>query len=371
MARDVSALTQVIAVVRATPVVIPYDRPIQTAVGTMPHGSFVLVDVETEAGVRGYAYVRCYTPLALAPVAQLVRGVGASLQGSPLEPIRLWTELRKSFQLLGVEGLVGLALNAIDMALWDALARSADLPLVALLGGHPHPVTAYKSLRSMQIDDALREAEEAVGLGFTAIKVKLGSGSGVQDRELLHELREAVGSEVDLMCDYNQTLTYSEALARMKALDEIGLRWIEEPLPARDLVGLSRLVDARITPIQAGESWWSPDECAASVRAHASDLVMLDVARIGGVTGWLRAAAIAEAAGLKISSHTFPEFSVHLLAAAPNADLLEWMDSAADVSQAKVKLGDGTLEVPDAPGVGMVWDDDAVQRLSAKASLPH
>ncbi len=354
----------IIGSIRARAVDVPYERPMQTAAGTMTSASLVLVDLETTGGVTGRAYVRCYTPLVVGPVAELVRGVGEKLEGDRLRPRDNWAELRARFRLLGVEGVVGLALNAIDMASWDALARAADMSLARLLGSSVESVPAYASLRSSAIADVREEVEEAVAAGFQAIKLKVGGRPLAEDYEVLSHVRDLVGDRLDLMCDYNQSLTTAEAEARIRALSHLDLRWVEEPLPASDLEGYRRLAAATTTPIQAGESWWSPEEAYRSIRACASDVVMLDVARVGGVTGWLRAAAVAEAAGLKVSSHTFPEFSAQLLAATANADLLEWLDAAVPLNATPIEIINGAAVVPEGAGAGIVWDEDAVERYA-------
>ncbi len=161
----------------ARPVVIPYERPIQTAFGSMPDAAFVLVDIETEDGIRGSSYVRCYGRIAQAPVVDFIRGLENVIVGQGLAPVDLWTKLRGQFRLLGSEGVVGLGLNAVDMAAWDALARSMRLPLARLLGSEAKTVPAYMSLRSIRMNDALQEADEACALGFDAVKVKAGMTS--------------------------------------------------------------------------------------------------------------------------------------------------------------------------------------------------
>lgn len=354
--------TDTLSSVTATGVELPYDRPIQTAFGAMASADLVLVDVTTSDGVRGCAYVRCYSPLAMRPVVELVNAIGASLVGEPLAPVPIWRELRGRFRLLGTEGLIGLAVNGIDMAIWDALACRLGLPLAALLGGRPRPLQAYASLRSMHAADVAEEAVERCTEGFRALKVKVGSGDMAADRTVLEALREAVGSSVDLMCDFNQSLGATEAIRRIEAFADVGLRWVEEPVLSQDL-GAMALVAARTSvAIQAGESWWSPEEAARNVAGRACDLVMLDVARIGGVTGWCRAAAAADAAGLAVSSHTFPEFSIQLLVASTHVDLAEWLDSVNPLVVHPLVVDNGVVQVPDRPGAGIEWDPEAVER---------
>ena len=153
-----------------------------------------------------------------------------------------------------------------------------------------------------------------------------------------------------------------EAIARVQALDGEGLGWIEEPALADDYEGYARIREKARTPIQMGENWWGTHEMAKCLAAGATDLGMPDAMKIGGVSGWLRAAALAEAAGLPVSSHLFPEVSAHLLAVSPTAHWLEYVDWANPILQEPLRIEGGHAIVPDAPGCGIAWDEAAVQR---------
>jgi mandelate racemase len=351
---------------RVRAVDVPMTRPLQTAAGVIPSTPLALIDLISEEGVTGTTYVFCYSRAGLAAVVAALRELGPELAGADLAPVPLWLRLRARFRLLGTSGAIGLALNGIDMAAWDAAARAANLPLAALLGGRAGgTVTAYGSLKSMRPRDLADEAAERVAEGgFRHLKLKIGGGDLAGDLAAIAAVREAAGEDVGLMVDYNQSLTLTEALARIRVLDGEGLTWIEEPLPAEDLDGYARLCAAVRTPIQAGESWWSPEEAARSVAARASDLVMPDVARVGGVTGWLRAAAVAGAAGLRISTHVYPEVSGHLLAATPGAHLLEDLDKTRPLLDPALVYTDGDLTLPSTPGSGVAFDPQAVERFS-------
>jgi mandelate racemase len=328
---------------RVRPVNLPLERPIQTAAAEIPTSPLVLLDIETEEGVTGCSYVFCYTPVAMAATAAALGEI--DLAGEDLAPVPLWNALRKRFMLLGASGVLGFALAAIDMAAWDAQARAAERPLVELLGGSAEtPVAAYAGMRSMRPVDAAREAEEWLAAGHRELKVKLGG----RDPDL-----EVIGAlpDVPLMVDYNQTLTRAEARRRLWALEGEGLQWVEEPIAAEDVEGLAALAAEFDTPIQAGESWWGPGEARRSIEAQGSDFVMLDVARIGGVTGWLRAAALAETAGVPLSSHAYPELSAHLLAASPMRHRLEHSDHTGHLIAEPLVVKDGFT----TPGPPLTW----------------
>jgi mandelate racemase len=324
----------------------------------------VLIDLATEEGVVGRSYVRCYTPLALEPLARLIANLEATLVGKSAAPARVEAALQRQFRLIGPQGLTGAAMAGIDMALWDARARLHGLPLVTLLGGEPGPVPAYASLRTMSPAGAAAEAEEALALGFRAIKLKVGRADLHADLEAVAAVRRVVGDGIRLMVDYNQSLSVAEAIERGRALDDCGIYWIEEPTRADDFEGHARIAASVRTAIQLGENWWGPHDMAKSIRAHASDHVMLDVMKLGGVTGWLRAAALAHASGLRASSHTFPEFSAHLLGVTPTAHYLEYLDHAAPILQRPIRIQDGSAWIGDEPGAGVEWNEEAIRRIA-------
>ena len=178
-------------------------------------------------------------------------------------------------------------------------------------------------------------------------------------------VRERVGPDVTLMCDFNQKLTPAEALIRGRLLDDASLAWIEEPIRHDDYAGCARIARELRTPIQIGENLLSTMDFAQALAAGASDYVMPDMQRIGGVTGFLRAAALAQAHNMEMSSHLFPEVSAHLLAVTPTCHWLEFVDWAAPVLAEPLAVTDGHVRVPSRPGNGMTWNEEAVARFAA------
>ena len=356
----------VIRAVRARGVDLALARPVETAAGVMRTAPLVLVDLDTEAGITGRSYVRCYTPIALDPLARLIVNLEELVKGDPAEPAWVEDKLQRHFRLLGPQGLTGIAIAAIDMALWDVCAKAAGVPLVTLLGGRPTAVPTYASLRSMRPASAAGEAEELAARGFTAVKLKLGGGDLDADLAAIRAVHDALGDGVDLLVDYNQSLSVDEAVDRVRVLDDQNLYWIEEPTRADDYDGHARIAAAAATPIQLGENWWGPNDMAKSLAAHASDHVTLDVMKLGGISGWRRAAALAESAGLPASSHTFPELSAHLLAVTPTAHRLEYLDHAGPILTAPVRIEAGHAWPTDQPGSGLEWNEELIGRLLAR-----
>ena len=341
---------------------VPLSRPHSTAGGTVSEAPLVLVDLMTNEGITGSAYVFCYTPLALAPVARLVENLEAVIAGMILAPLAIERTLQARFRLLGPQGLTGIAMAAIDMAAWDALARAVGLPLVRLLGGESRPTPVYHSLGMGGAELAGREAEESTTAGFRGVKYKVGYPDVQTDLEVVCAARKAGGDDLIIMVDYNQSLDVPEAVRRGRVLDGEGIGWIEEPTTADDVAGHAQIAREVATPIQLGENWWGTHDMAKSLAAGASDYVMVDLMKIGGISGWLRAAALAEPGGVRLSSHLFPEVSVHLMTVTPSAHWLEWLDLASPILQEPLRIVDGYATPGDAPGSGIAWNEEAVAR---------
>jgi len=343
----------------------PLSQPHKTASGTIEAAPLVLLDIETDAGVTGSTYVFVYTPMALKPVASLLGDLESLLVGSAVEPSVVSEMLQAKFRLLGNQGLTGIAVAAVDMALWDALARIANLPLARLLGAAPKPLAVYDSLGQMSPDSTAAEVSTSLRRGFQAFKVKAGHPNPVTDVEVVRAIRKEAGDQAWVAADFNQAFTATESVSRMRLLDHEGLAWIEEPVRAEDHAGHANVRAAIATPVQTGENWWGIPDMAKSTAAGASDFVMPDAMKIGGVTGWLKAASLAEANDLPVSSHLFSEVSAHLLAATPGAHMLEWLDVAGAVNQTPLTVSKGTVTAADTPGSGLTWDEKAVAKYQA------
>ncbi len=356
-----------IRALRARPVLVPINRPPVSASGAIPKAALVLFDLETDEGVTGRSYVFAFAPWTLAPIVGCAQALFEMVKGDPLAPVDIEAKLRRQLTLLDSPGLVGLALAGIDMAAWDALAQAQGVPLVKLLGGTVKPIPAYNStgLWLQPVETLADEAEALLAEGFTAVKLRVGRDDFAQDLAAVRAVKKRIGDRATLMCDFNQRLTVNEAIRRARALDGEGLYWIEEPVRHDDYEGYARIAAEAATPIQTGENLVDTFEMARAIALRSLDFVMPDVQRIGGVTGWLRAAALAHAHGIEISSHLFPEFSVHLLGVAPTCHWLEFMDWAVPLLQEPVRVKDGFASIPDRPGAGIQWDEAAVKRYSA------
>jgi mandelate racemase len=348
-------------------VVLTLKRPIVARIATIADWPLILIDLETEQGIVGRSYVAPYTVNVVRYLVPAIRDFGALLKGKPLAPIEIYTAARKSLHFVGYAGQSMVAASALDMAAWDALAKAADLPLCVLLGGRVGPVKAYNSNGLWLAEPAAVGAEAPVLRdegGFHGLKLRLGRTHLRDDIAAIESIRRAVGEDMALMADFNQGLDMAEALPRCHAIDDLGLTWIEEPILYENLAGAAKLAAQIKTPIQIGENFYGPRDLADALAAQACDFVMPDLMRIGGVTGWLRAAAIAGTAGIPMSTHLYPEFSAHVMRVTETAHWLEWQDWADPILQRPFPVKGGMVEIPDAPGAGVEWDEDAVRRYA-------
>jgi len=333
----------------------------QARITTAP---LMLIDLETEQGITGRSYLFCYLREAARPLATMLDELGALVKGGPVTPADTWPKLAKRFMLMGVQGIVRMAMAGLDVAAWDALALAAGVPLVTLLGGKPGPIRAYNScgLGLMTPPAVADEAEKLLAHGFSAVKLRLGYPTLQEDLAAVRAVRARIGDAIALMVDYNQALSVPVAIERGRALDREGIYWLEEPIRHDDYAGCAVLAKALKTPIQIGENFSLLGAMESAVAAKAADYVMPDLERIGGVTGWQRAAALAEAHRIDMSSHLFPEVSAHLLAVTPTCHYLEYVDWANAFVQEPLRIVDGCAVIPDRPGNGLVWDEAAVAR---------
>lgn len=344
-------------------VLVPVNPPHRTASGVVAKSPLVLIDIGCEGGLVGHSIVFTYTSIALKPVADLVAGFEDLLTGNGLNPVALNQMLLKRMRLIGSQGLVGMAIAGIDMALWDALARHQNLPLCQLLGGEQQAVKAYGGTGYDGELDTARQAEAWVKKGFTGVKAKIGYPTVAEDLRVIRAMRAAVGPDIDLMVDYNQSLWPTDAISRLSQLDDEGLSWIEEPIRAHDYTNTARIKDAIHTPIQSGENWWGPEDMQLALQADASDYVMPDVMKIGGISGWQKAVHLAEGAGKQVSSHLWPEVSAQLLAIQSTSHWLEYVDWWNPILAEPLVIENGQSMIDlNMFGSGVAWNEAAVQR---------
>jgi mandelate racemase len=353
--------------IRVRAVAAPMKRPLATSTGAVTVAPLLLIDLETDAGIVGRSYLFGIGRQTLPALAKLVEAMAEMVKGDAVAPFDIEKKLRARHTLLGVHNIVLFAMSGIDMAAWDALGQALGQPLVRVLGAVPKPVAAYnsKGLGLQETAKLVKEAGELVAEGFAAIKLRLGRPEARDDLAAIRAVKKEIGPDIVLMTDFNQALTVAEALKRGRMIDdEGGVYWIEEPVRADDFAGNAKVANEVGTPIQIGENFMGPEQMAQALAAGACDYAMPDAQRIGGVTGWMRAAALAQGAGMEMSSHLFPEVSCHLLAATPTCHWLEYVDWADPILEEPLAVRNGFVSIPERPGIGMRWNEDAVKRYA-------
>lgn len=350
--------------VHTVAVTVPMRFALGTSAATVRQAPLLLVDLLTDQDITGRSYVFCYRPSGSIAIAAVLREAVGLIAGERIAPAPLAAKLERRYALIGVTGVVRMALSALDMALWDALAVAAKLPLAALLGATPRALPAYNScgLGLMTPEAAADEAEFLLEGGFRAIKLRLGYTTLAQDLAVTRAVRRRLADSIAIMVDYNQALTVAEAMARGRAMADEGIYWIEEPIRHDDIGGYRRLACELALPVQLGENFDGAKAMTAALDAAACDLVMPDAARIGGVTGWIQAAGVAASRDIDMSSHLLPEASAHLLAASPTAHWLEYVDWANAILAEPLAVTDGRAVASSSPGTGIAWNQDAVAR---------
>ncbi len=352
-----------LASIHARPVVLPLKRPIVARIATITEWPLILIDLVTEEGIVGRSYLEPYTIRTMRYLVPALHDFGEMLKGRPVAPFDLYDLARRSLHFVGYQGLSQIAVSGLDMAAWDALAKAAAMPLCVFLGGSPGPVRAYNS-NGLWLREPQAVAEEALELrdegSFSGLKLRLGRERARDDLATLEAVRKAVGEDMHLMVDFNQGLHLGEALERCHLLDDLGLAWIEEPIVYDNFDGYAQLAADLKTPIQIGENFYGPRDLHRALQMKACDFVMPDFMRIGGVTGWLRAAAIAGSAGVPMSTHLYPEVAAHVMRVTESAHWLEWQDWADPILQKSYEISNGLLYIPDVPGVGLEWNEQTV-----------
>jgi mandelate racemase len=349
--------------ITARAVVTPLEREVRTASGTIGESPLVLLDVLTDEGIVGRAYLFGYTPMTLKPLVCLIGQLEPELIGKRIVPQDLLKGLQDRYRLLGSQGLLGMVASGLDMAYWDALGKAADAPVVSLLGGEPKALRAYDSYGMVDPSKDEKALRASLDQGFRAIKIKVGFADPKQDVDVVRTVRDMIGPDIVMMVDYNQSLTPNEAIRRIRQIEPYDLTWVEEPVAAEDLQGAARVRQAVNVDIQMGENWWFPRDAERALSAGACDLMMPDVMKIGGITGWLGTMGMAQMHSMPMSSHIFVEASAHALAVSPTFHYLEYLDFAGAVLAEKNEIIDGCFEAR-GPGLGIEWDEAAVKRYA-------
>ena len=351
---------------------VPVDEPL--AGGPAVPGAtreFVTLRMGTDAGIEGIGYTFFGAALTGA-LRQAVDALGELAIGEdPLRTEAVAAKLRTAAAGSGPGGILTLALSAIDIALWDIRGKALNLPLWQMLSGHRERVPTYASgalMRTFALEHLVKAGPRLVEKGFRQMKTQLalpGDTSPQREVERIRRVREAIGPDIDLMCDINQRWRVDQAIDIGRRIEDVHLFWLEDVTTADDYQGLARVADALATPVCGGEYLYGPAPFRQMLEARSVDIVMIDLVRAGGITQWLKIAGMAEAYNLPVVSHLVPEIHVHLVAAVPNGLTVEYMPWTFRIFEEVPVPERGELAVPKKPGLGLKFDEAALKRFAA------
>jgi L-alanine-DL-glutamate epimerase-like enolase superfamily enzyme len=351
-----------------------YDLPVERlrtdAIQSFTKQETPVVEIETGDGHQGVGYTYTIGTGGRAVLDLLRHDMLPLLVGEDAREVeRLWQKLFWATHATSVGAITSLALAAVDTALWDLRCQSAGQPLWRLAGGAQPRVPVYDTEGGwlhLGEDELVAEALASKRRGLPGIKVKVGKASAAEDAHRLLAVREAVGPELHLMVDANQAWSWPEAARRARLYEPADLFWLEEPLPAEDVTGHARLAASTRVPIAVGESIYSPSHFREYLAAGAAGIVQVDVARVGGITPWLKVAHLAEAFNVKVAPHFLMELHVSLCCAVPNAIYLEHIPQLGAVTKAPLRIEEGFAYPPEEAGIGIGFDFDKLDAYRAE-----
>jgi L-alanine-DL-glutamate epimerase-like enolase superfamily enzyme len=351
---------------------LPADEPLANgpAFGG-PFREFITVQIETDAGIHGVG-ITFFGAALTASLKHAVDQLGAlSVGEDPLRVEAVGHKLREAAAgSAGPGGIFTLAFSAIDMALWDIKGKTLGQPLAVLLGGLRDTVPTYASgalMRTFELDHVVNAAPQLVDKGFTQMKMQLalpGDSSPAREVERARLVREAIGPDIDLMCDINQRWNVHQAIDIGTRLEGVHFYWWEDVTTHDDYQGIARVADALATPVTGGEYVYGITPFRQMLEARSVDIVMIDLLRVGGIANWMKVAGMAEAFNLPVVSHLLPEIHVHLVAAAPNGLTVEYMPWSLKLFQEAPAPARGKLSVPARPGLGLEFDQAVIKRYA-------
>jgi L-alanine-DL-glutamate epimerase-like enolase superfamily enzyme len=356
-------------IVRADAFVVDLDAEIVRfdAIQQFTKQETIFVQIEIDDGFIGTGYSYTIGTGGRAVVALLREDLLHRLIGQDARQVEaLWNKLFWATHGTAVGAITSLALAAVDTALWDLRCKAAGQPLWLLAGGFRERVPLYDTeggWLNLPIEEIVGEAEASVAKGWPGVKIKVGKPDPMEDVDRLTAVREAIGPQIDLMIDANQSFTYAEAKRRARLFEHLNLFWFEEPMPAEDMSGHVQLAQSTSTPVAVGESIYSLSHFREYLAAGACGIVQVDVARIGGITPWLKTAHLAESFNVKVAPHFLMELHVSLAAAVPNALYVEHIPQLARLTHRGLEIVEGQAVAPSEPGIGIDWDFDAIDRL--------
>jgi L-alanine-DL-glutamate epimerase-like enolase superfamily enzyme len=351
---------------KTTLVNVPLAKPIATPIHQMKSVGCVLVELETDQGITGESYVFTLNGVRLKSLHEMILGFAHQVEGRNPHFVsgigqNIWDELNP----IGHKGFSIAALSAIDTACWDLIGKFAELPLHKVFGACRDKVRTYASgglWLSQTIDECVDEARDFVEAGFCSMKIRLGSKNSKDDVDRVRAIREAVGPNIELLSDVNQGLTTKQAIKLGRQLESFELGWLEEPVDYQNLKGHAEVRNALTIPIASGETEYTRFGMKAILEANAVDVLMPDLQRVGGLSEFRRATALASCYQVPVSSHLFTEQCICIAASEPNCISVEHMPWFSPLFNESIVVQDGCIEVLERPGIGFTFSQTAIAK---------
>jgi len=350
-----------------TIVKVPFDKPLKTAIHHIEGVGCALLTVRTDEGISGEAYAFTMNGARIKVIDAMIHELEEMIVGrDPFDTEAIWQSIWDSYNFLGHKGISIIALSTVDTALWDIVGKAAGKPLHKLWGAARESIPTYASggqWLSYSIDELQSEAAGFVTEGHRALKIRIGKPTVAEDVERVAAVRQAVGPEIGLMVDANQGMTPKHAIKLARELEALDLIWFEEPTPCWDFKGHAEVRSATEIPIASGETEYTRYGMQQMIETGACDILMPDLQRIGGYTEFKRAAQLAASVDMPVTTHIFTEHSLPIAGHAPNCTWLEHMPWFAPLFNEGVIVEEGKVALPDRPGHGFTFSEEAVARF--------
>jgi len=351
--------------VRTVLVNIPFEKPLRTSIHSFGCAGCVLVFMDTDAGITGESYVFSFNVARLKVFDAMIQSFKSELLGEdPDYTEKIWQKIWREINFFGHKGVTLFGLSAIDVACWDVKGKAAGRPIYKLLGAVRDQVPVYASgglWLSQTIDELVKEAKDFIAQGFRYMKLRIGKPCIEEDVERVRAVRQIIGPDIGLMVDANQAFNLTHAIKLGRRLEELNLVWYEEPVAAYDLEGSARVAAALDVPIASGETDYTRYGFRQMLEMKAADILMPDLARMGGYTDFLKVAHMAEAYEVPVSPHIFSEQSLQIMGVIPNGTYLEHMPWFAPLFREKIEIKNGMVEIPNRPGTGFTFDLNKIE----------
>jgi L-alanine-DL-glutamate epimerase-like enolase superfamily enzyme len=346
---------------------VPVDYPLNRMRQRI---NLVLVTLTSEEGLEGFGICFAQYENQVHSLKASVDSLSEVIVGQDVfRWAEAWEKMYSATTHMGHSGHGIYALSAIDTALWVLMAKSLDIPLAHLLGGSQEKVPVYAShllWRDWSIDELQKDAASLVSQGFKAMKMRMGDKPFKEELERLRAVREAVGEDINIMVDINWRWTATDTIRMGREFEKYNVYWLEDPLASDDPQQLAQVASVLDMPITIGETYCTKYAFRNLIEKRSGDIFMIDLERVGGITEWVKVAAMAQAWNIPVASHQFPDFSLHLVAAVPNGLTLEYLPWWKNIYRDFYQVVDGYIEVPQVAGLGLELDTDAIDSYQLK-----